>query len=137
MSAGPEERAVRTLSLCDRYIAEGKLRVPTCVFQPEDGPTPLEGPGLEPWRTESVWKHGLEKSAIRYIDCLCMETFRDMNHTKLGLMSMVYGAEIAYNQGVDLFDAPTFVVIPQADRSRPLERGMNLGDGSSALQKAK
>lgn len=90
-------------ALFEQSIADWKMRVPTYIYLSSDGPTPREDPTLEEGKTESVWKHGEDKPSIRYIDGLSMETCRDMNHTKLGLFSIFYGAEIAYNQGIDLF----------------------------------
>ena len=38
-----------------------------------------------------------------YVDGMCSETFRDMGHCDLGFASLIYTAEIAWHQGIDLY----------------------------------
>jgi hypothetical protein len=38
-----------------------------------------------------------------FVDGLCAETFRDMAHCDLGFASLIYTAEIAWHQGIDLY----------------------------------
>ncbi len=82
-------------------VNEWKLRIKTYIYQTTDGSRPINPPGENNSYTERVWRE--DRSGTAYINGLCMETCRDLNHTKLGFFSLMYGAEIAWNQGVDLF----------------------------------
>ncbi len=65
-------------------VSRWKVRVKTYIYQTTDGPIPASF-----------------KSAP--INGICMETARDLGHTKLGVNSMIYAAQTAHEQGVDLF----------------------------------
>ncbi len=65
-------------------VSRWKVRVKTYIYQTTDGPIPASF-----------------KSAA--INGVCMETARDLGHTKLGVNSMIYAAQTAHEQGVDLF----------------------------------
>ncbi len=86
----------------DAAISRWKFRVRTYIYQTSDGSNPVVPTGRTLSRTISDWKYGREN--LEFVDGLCMETCRDLNHTKLGFDSLMNGAEIAWQQGVDLFD---------------------------------
>lgn len=81
-----------------------KTRIKTYIFQWSDGTKPLIPAGSNLSLTQLVWKHHSDHPNTRYMNGLCMETCRDMNHTKLGIWPFMNAAEMAYNQGIDLFD---------------------------------
>ena len=86
----------------DAAISRWKFRVRTYIYQTSDGPNPVVPTGRTLSRTISDWKSG--STNLKFVNGLCMETCRDLNHTKLGFESLMNGAEIAWQQGVDLFD---------------------------------
>ncbi len=87
--------------LFDDAVADWKQRIKTYIYQSSDGSTPIPPPGETSSWTVNLWKSGRNNTA--FIDGLCMETCRDIPHTVLGLDSLVYAAEIAWTQGIDLF----------------------------------
>ncbi len=85
----------------DAVVERWKTRVKTYIYQSSDGPKPVTIPGKTEAQTENVWKDNASSTA--YIDGLGMETCRDIGHLNLGFNSMIYAAEIAWNQKTDLF----------------------------------
>jgi hypothetical protein len=80
---------------------EWKMRIKTYIYQKGDGATPIIPPGVTSTAALGKWREAHPTTS--YIDGQCMETCRDFNHAKLGVISYVNAAEVAWNQGVDLF----------------------------------
>ena len=85
----------------ENAITKWKQRIKTYIYQTTDGASPIPPAGENASFVTRIWKDDRTKTA--YIDGLCMETCRDINHTKLGVISFFNGAEIAWSQNVDLF----------------------------------
>jgi Alginate lyase len=85
----------------DAAVQRWKFWVPIYLYQASDGPSPRNPPGRTTAETQSIWKSS--SSGTSYIDGLAMETCRDLGHLGLGFGSMMYAAEMAFQQGVDLF----------------------------------
>jgi hypothetical protein len=79
-------------------VSRWKTRVKTYIYQSTDGATPLDYPSGHVNINSSKWN-----GTRTFVDGLCMETCRDLGHMKLGINSMMYAAQAAYEQGVDLF----------------------------------
>ena len=79
-------------------VGRWKTRVKTYIYQKSDGATPLEYPSGNVNINSSRWN-----GTKVFVDGLSMETCRDLGHMKLGVNSMMYAAQSAYEQGVDLF----------------------------------
>lgn len=88
-------------SAFNEAIDRWKYRVRTYIYQTSDGSEPIVPNGFTRARNLNVWKQG--STNLKFVDGLNMETCRDLNHTKLGFDSLMNGAEIAWQQGVDLF----------------------------------
>jgi hypothetical protein len=82
-------------------VAKWKERIKTYIYQTTDGATPIPPAGESNAFVTQRWKE--DRTSTVYVNGLCMETCRDINHTKLGFDSLMNGAEIAWSQGVDLF----------------------------------
>lgn len=82
-------------------VRRWNFRVTTYIYQTTDGTKPINTPGKTDARMAAIWRDNA--SATIYVNGLAMETCRDINHLKLGFSSMMYGAEIAWQQGVDVF----------------------------------
>jgi hypothetical protein len=78
-----------------------KARCKTYLYQTTDGAVPVIIPGKTQTQTINIWKDG--STNLTFINGLGMETCRDLGHLKLGFHSMIYAAEAAWHQGVDLF----------------------------------
>lgn len=71
-------------------------RMPACIYLKSDGPKPIEPPGCT-----AIWSNkGLMPELV---DGLLQETARDSQHANLTLAALVYGAETARQQGLDLY----------------------------------
>jgi PKD repeat protein len=79
-------------------ISRWKVRVKTYIYQTTDGATPFDYPSGHVNINSSRWN-----GTRVFVNGLCMETCRDLGHMKLGVNSMMYAAQSAYEQGVDLF----------------------------------
>ncbi|WP_018342726.1 Ig-like domain-containing protein [Cytophaga aurantiaca] len=79
-------------------VSRWKTRVKTYIYQTTDGATPLDYPTGNVNINSSKWN-----GTRVFVNGLCMETCRDLGHLKLGVNSMMYAAQSAYEQGVDLF----------------------------------
>ncbi len=78
-------------------IARWSFWLPYYIYQQSDGATPLQLPERTLTQTLNIW------ASSSYVDGLAMETCRDLGHLGLGFGSMIYAAETAWHQGVDLF----------------------------------
>lgn len=87
--------------LFDKAVERWKTRVKTYIYQTTDGPKPINTQGKTDAQMAAIWRD--EASSTVYIDGLAMETCRDLGHLNLGFNSMMYAAEIAFKQGVDLY----------------------------------
>jgi hypothetical protein len=83
-------------------IERWKFRVKTYIYQTSDGAEPILPPAFTRARIRNVWKSG--STNLNYVNGLSMETCRDWNHTRLGVDSIIYAAEMAWTQGIDLFE---------------------------------
>lgn len=88
-------------ALFNQAIDRWKTRVKTYIYQDTDGPKPVAIPSKTESQTEIIWRNKATNTA--YINGLGMETCRDLGHLGLGFNSMIYAAETAWKQGVDLF----------------------------------
>ncbi|HEX7366598.1 MAG TPA: alginate lyase family protein [Pelobium sp.] len=87
--------------LFDKAVERWKFRVKTYIYESSDGPTPIKTPGKSDEQMKDIWRQNAQSTA--YIDGLAMESCRDLGHLNLGFSSMIYAAETAYQQNVDLF----------------------------------
>jgi hypothetical protein len=87
--------------LFDKAVDRWKTRVKTYIYQTSDGLKPINTAGKTDAQMEIIWKS--TSTGTIYVDGLCQETCRDLGHTDFGFNSMMYSAEIAYQQNVDLF----------------------------------
>jgi hypothetical protein len=87
--------------LFENAIERWKTRVKTYIYQTSDGSKPINTLNKTDAQMAAIWKS--TSTGTGYIDGLAMETCRDLGHLNLGFNSMMYAAEIAYKQGVDLF----------------------------------
>ena len=87
--------------LFDKAVERWKFRVKTYIYQKTDGDKPVNTLGKSTQETEKIWKQSA--SGTVYVDGLAMESCRDLGHLNLGFSSMMYSAETAYQQNVDLF----------------------------------
>ena len=85
----------------DDAIAKWKFRIKTYIYETIDGPTPINGTTLTTAQTVSIWRS--TATSTSYVDGMSMETCRDMNHCKMGFDALINGAEVAWNQNIDLF----------------------------------
>lgn len=77
--------------------------LPIYIYQSKDGNTPVGPPGRTAAETVNIWESSA--NSTKFVDGLCMETCRDLGHLGLGFGSMMYAAETAWKQGVDLFSS--------------------------------
>ncbi len=82
-------------------VARFRFWLPIYIYQKSDGNAPINAPGRSTAQTYSVWKSTASQTS--FVDGLAMETCRDLGHLGLGVGSMMYAAETAYQQGIDLF----------------------------------
>jgi hypothetical protein len=84
-------------AIFDDAVAKWRWRVPSYIYMTSDGPTPQPPPG----GSVSLTKYWQEPG--RFVDGLGQETCRDLGHLSYGFASMLYAAETARIQGVDLY----------------------------------
>ncbi|MBN2802283.1 MAG: alginate lyase family protein [Deltaproteobacteria bacterium] len=82
-------------------IDRWKFWLPIYLYQTTDGATPVNPPNRTTVETVGIWESSANSTV--FVNGLCMETCRDLGHLGLGFGSMMYAAEIAWQQGVDLF----------------------------------
>jgi hypothetical protein len=85
----------------NKAIAMWRARVPAYFYLTTDGPLPHTPPGSQSMTRDELIDYWQGQST--FVDGLAQETCRDFTHTQYGLTSAINGAEIAYNQGVDLY----------------------------------
>jgi hypothetical protein len=85
----------------NKAIAMWRARVPAYFYLTSDGPLPHTPPGSKPMTKDELIKYWQGQST--FVDGLAQETCRDFTHTQYGLASAINGAEIASNQGIDLY----------------------------------
>ncbi len=83
--------------MLETALARWSFWLPYYIYQQTDGATPLQLPDRTLTQTLNIW------SSSSYVDGLAMETCRDLGHLGLGFGSMIYAAETAWHQGIDLF----------------------------------
>ncbi len=89
-------------SLFNQAVDRWKQRVKTYIYLKSDGPFPLSFKSNSESYVQNIWRSSCPGTG--YMDGLCMETCRDLGHLGLGFGSMMYAAETAWQQGVDLFE---------------------------------
>jgi hypothetical protein len=88
-------------ALFQKALSMWRKRVPAYFYMAKDGPLPVPPPGGNKGTTEALIKYWYGQT--NFVDGLCQETCRDFGHTQMGLAAMVNAAEIARQQGVDLY----------------------------------
>ncbi|MEQ1788130.1 MAG: alginate lyase family protein [Acidimicrobiales bacterium] len=84
----------------DSGVAMWRYKVPTTIYLPTDGPTPL--PPHTSYNTAAKIK-SLWYNPSSYVSGLHAEALRDISHMAMGLGAMSNAAETARLQGIDLF----------------------------------
>lgn len=79
-------------------VAMWRKRAPTFSYLASDGPLPAQTGATSQVTLETQW-HGQKT----FVDGIAQETCRDIGHMLLGVGAMVYCAEMAWHQGVDLY----------------------------------
>ena len=81
-----------------------RKRVPAYFYLTTDGVTPIRPYGTPNLDGDSaIWNYWFKPN--QYFDGLCQETRRDYgHHAQFGLASAINSAEIAYHQGIDLYE---------------------------------
>lgn len=79
-------------------VSRWRYYLPVYIYQKSDGTIPFVSKHRTASQIPSAWKN-----PGTYVDGLCMETCRDLGHLGLGFGSMMYAAENAWHQGVDVF----------------------------------
>ncbi|HUR58158.1 MAG TPA: alginate lyase family protein [Opitutaceae bacterium] len=74
-------------------------RTPATIYLKSDGPTPIAPPSALP--TSATWSNKGYMPPL--VDGLLQETARDPHHANMAFSSMVNAAEIARQQGLDLY----------------------------------
>jgi hypothetical protein len=82
----------------DRALEMARKRIPAYFYVKTDGPTPVPPPG---GGNKDIVAYWLGQST--FMDGLAQETCRDFTHTQYGIASSLAIAEIAYQQGVNLY----------------------------------
>jgi hypothetical protein len=106
-------------TIFDGAVAMWRGRVPAYVYLSTDGPVPKAPPG-----------HGAPSwySPGKYVDGLAQETCRDLSHASYGLATMVYAAETARIQGVDLYGEESLRIQASFEFNTKVQQGSD-GDG--------
>jgi hypothetical protein len=90
-------------AIFDQAVARWRKRVPAYIYLGSDGPTPVPPPtgnGNTPAALAAFWN-----DPGMYVDGLAQETCRDFGHTEWGFAAAANTAEIALQQGLDLYAA--------------------------------
>jgi len=112
---GSDENGNKELAMSEALIAIGVFnddrimfahgvrmwrgRAPSYIYLKSDGPAPISPPNALP-RT-APWSNKGKMTPL--VDGLLQESMRDPHHANMGFSSMVNAAEIAYQQGLDLY----------------------------------
>jgi hypothetical protein len=86
--------------LFDRAVGMWRKRVPAYMYLTSDGMYPVSPPGTTRTTAQLIdfWQ-----GQTTFVDGLAQETCRDFGHTEWGIAAALAGAEIALQQGVDLY----------------------------------
>ena len=87
--------------LFDSCVARFKRRLPAFIYGKEDGPVPLTVDPTYYDTREKIDKHWHDQTVL--FDGLSQETGRDLTHTQWGIGGLIHCAQIAWNQGTDLY----------------------------------
>lgn len=88
-------------ALFDKAVSKWRARVPAYFYLTSDGPLPHSPPDVKPMTKDQIIKYWQGQST--FVNGLAQETCRDFGHTQFGLAAAINGAEIAWNQGIDLY----------------------------------
>ncbi len=88
--------------LWDESLETWRYRIKTSIYQKVDGPEPIRF-GEKSDAFMDKWWWGAFKHKVWY-EGMAQETCRDMPHNQLGLYGMTATAEIAWHQGVKLYE---------------------------------
>jgi hypothetical protein len=106
-------------SIFDAAVTMWRGRVPAYVYLTSDGPMPKAPPG----RPRPNWY-----SPGKYLDGLSQETCRNLEHASYGLATLVYTAETAHIQGVDLYGEESARIVAGFEFNTRLQQGWD-GEG--------
>lgn len=81
-------------------LASWRAVVPSAIYLTTDGSEPVDSPGMN-YTTAQNKSHWYNPTS--YINGLSQETCRDVSHVVMGLEGIVFAAETARIQGVDLY----------------------------------
>jgi hypothetical protein len=85
----------------DAAVARYNVLLPAYVYGAEDGPTPKTVDSAYYDTRDKIDKHWYGQTVL--FDGLCQETGRDLTHAQWGIGGLIHCAEIAWNQGIDLY----------------------------------
>jgi hypothetical protein len=88
-------------ALFDRTADMWRRRVPAYFYLESDGPQAVAAPGGRDDTPEKVVARWYGQAVLK--DGVAQETCRDLGHTQYGLAAAINAAEIARQQGVDLY----------------------------------
>jgi hypothetical protein len=108
-----------TRSIFDAAVTMWRGRTPAYIYITSDGALPKAPPG----RSRPNWY-----DPGRYDEGLTQETCRDLEHASYGLANIVYTAETALIQGVDLYAAESRRIRAGYEYNLRLQNGWS-GDG--------
>ena len=89
----------------DAAVALWRERVKPSIYMKSDGTQPLHVPARSGRALVHDWNFPMGFHSGTMADGHQAETCRDLNHTDMAFRSQTYSAHMAFNQGVDLFDA--------------------------------
>ncbi|MBV9713088.1 MAG: alginate lyase family protein [Ktedonobacteraceae bacterium] len=87
----------------NKAVAMWRARVPAYFYLASDGSLPHPPPGAGSMSNAQIINYWQGQST--FVNGLSQETCRDFMHTQFGFAATINGAEIAWNQGVDLYGA--------------------------------
>ena len=87
--------------LWNESLRTWRHRIRTSIYQTSDGKTPVRF-GDQSDAFMRKWWYGAWQAGV-WVDGISQETCRDMPHNQMGLKGMTATAEMAWNQGVDLY----------------------------------
>jgi hypothetical protein len=106
----------------DRAVSMWRRRVPAFVYITSDGGTPVPPPG------GSVNINTFWHNPGRFVEGLGQETCRDLGHLTFGLAPMLYTAETARIQGIDLYGEQSRRIRAGLEYNARIQNGWS-GDG--------
>jgi hypothetical protein len=108
-------------TIFDKAVTMWRRRVPAYIYITSDGATPVAPPG-------GSASAGFWKNPGKYVEGLGQETCRDLGHLTFGFSSMLYTAETALIQGVDLYTEQSRRIRAGLEYNTRLQNGWS-GDG--------